>query len=189
MQANSGKDKICSEQANKDAATHDLLMGTNVEEEERRNDAAEVETEDEVGSDDEATVSKNKDYIFPTPEEVDKCAEPCVGMTFGSLSEAQRYLKVHGVLHGYPIRKGTNYLKKTYHLECNKSGKSRVIENAQKDSEEELYYENRLQDEVIIKLINRQWVFTKVNAKHNHSVVSSPSLTKFFFESQKNDRG
>ena len=38
---------------------------------------------------------------------------------------------------------------------------------------------------VIVKLINEQWVFTKVDTVHNHNVVSSPSLTKFFLNHKR----
>ena len=140
---------------------------------------------DDVGSDDEATISKNQDYIFPTPEEVEKCAEPCVGMRFQSLTEAQRYLNVHGLLNGYAIRKGTNYLKKTYHLECNRSGKARVMENPQRIRRRNYIVKTDCKMKVIVKLINGQWVFTKVDTMHNHNVVSSPSLTKFFLNHKR----
>jgi hypothetical protein len=52
-------------------------------------------------------------------------------MKFATLTEAHRYLNVHGLLNGYAIRKGTNYVKRTYHLECNRGGKPKNINNAQ----------------------------------------------------------
>ena len=185
MQANSVKKTIVLEECNQDAASHDLEIDRNVEEEDRSKSIEEVEIEDDVGSDDEATISKNQDYIFPTPEEVEKCAEPCVGMRFQSLTEAQRYLNVHGLLNGYAIRKGTNYLKKTYHLECNRSGKARVMENPQRIRRRNYIVKTDCKMKVIVKLINGQWVFTKVDPVHNHNVVSSPSLTKFFLNHKR----
>ena len=185
MQANNVKKTIVLEECNQDAASHDLEIDRNVEEEDRSKSIEEVEIEDDVGSDDEATISKNQDYIFPTPEEVEKCAEPCVGMRFQSLTEAQRYLNVHGLLNGYAIRKGTNYLKKTYHLECNRSGKARVMENPQRIRRRNYIVKTDCKMKVIVKLINEQWVFTKVDTVHNHNVVSSPSLTKFFLNHKR----
>ena len=101
-----------SYQGNLNEAVEDLVMITGSEGHEMTNNAAQVVHEDNV-SDDESIVAKNQEYIFPSIEEVEKSAEPSVGMMFESLTEAQRYLNVHGLLNGYAIRKGTNYLKKT----------------------------------------------------------------------------
>jgi hypothetical protein len=37
----------------------------------------------------------------------------------------------------------------------------------------------------IVKVIDGQCVYTKVNMDHNHNIVSSPSLTKFFINHKK----
>ena len=93
-----------SYQGNLDEAVEDLVMITGSEGHEMTNNAAQVVHEDNV-SDDESIVAKNQEYIFPSTEEVEKSAEPYVGMVFESLTEAQRYLNVHGLLNGYAIRK------------------------------------------------------------------------------------
>ena len=96
--------RIDSYQGNLDEAVEDLVMITGSEGHEMTNNAAQVVHEDNV-SDDESIVAKNQEYIFPSTEEVEKSAEPSVGMVFESLTEAQRYLNVHGLLNGYAIRK------------------------------------------------------------------------------------
>jgi len=93
-----------SYQSNLDEAEEDLVMITGNEDHETTNNAAQVVHEDNV-SDDESTLAKNQEYIFPSPEEVKKSADPSIGMVFESLTEAQRYLNVHGLLNGYAIRK------------------------------------------------------------------------------------
>ena len=173
-----------SYQGNLDEAVEDLVMITGSEGHEMTNNAAQVVHEDNV-SDDESIVAKNQEYIFPSPEEVEKSAEPSVGMVFESLTEAQRYLNVHGLLNGYAIRKGTNYLKKTYQLECNRSGKPKVMENAQRIRRRNYILKTGCKMKVIVKLINGKWVFTKVDSEHNHNVVSSPSLTKFLLNHKR----
>jgi len=176
--------RIDSYQGNLDEAVEDLVMITGSEGHEMTNNAAQVVHEDNV-SDDESIVAKNQEYIFPSTEEVEKSAEPYVGMVFESLTEAQRYLNVHGLLNGYAIRKGTNYLKKTYQLECNRSGKPKVMENAQRIRRRNYILKTGCKMKVIVKLINGKWVFTKVDSEHNHNVVSSPSLTKFFLNHKR----
>ena len=173
-----------SYQGNLDEAVEDLVMITGSEGHEMTNNAAQVVHEDNV-SDDESIVAKNQEYIFPSPEEVKKSAEPSVGMVFESLTEAQRYLNVHGLLNGYAIRKGTNYLKKTYQLECNRSGKPKVMENAQRIRRRNYILKTGCKMKVIVKLINGKWVYTKVDSEHNHNVVFSPSLTKFFLNHKR----
>ena len=142
-----------SYQGNLDEAVEDLVMITGSEGHEMTNNAAQVVHEDNE-SDDESIVAKNQEYIFPSTEEVEKSAEPYVGMVFESLTEAQRYLNVHGLLNGYAIRKGTNYLKKTYQLECNKSGKPKVMENAQRIRRRNYILKTGCKMKVIVKLIN-----------------------------------
>jgi len=131
------------------SACEDILMVEGKEDyletnEDMAHDADNIE---EDCSEDEATVSKKKEYIFPTPEEVERSAEPSVGMVFPNLAEAHIYLNVHGLLNGYSIRKGTNYMKKTYHLECNRSGKPKKHDQCTQDKEEKLHTEDRLQNE------------------------------------------
>ena len=169
--------RIDSYQGNLDEAVEDLVMITGSEAHETTNNAAQVVHEDNV-SDDESIVAKNQEYIFPSPEEVKKSADPSIGMVFESLTEAQRYLNVHGLLNGYAIREGTNYLKKTYQLECNRSGKPKVMENAQRIRRRNYILKTGCKMKVIVKLINGKWVFTKVDSEHNHNVVSS-----FYFSS------
>ena len=163
--------RIDSYQGNLDEAVEDLVMITGSEGHEMTNNAAQVVHEDNV-SDDESIVAKNQEYNS-------------VGMVFESLTEAQRYLNVHGLLNGYAIRKGTNYLKKTYQLECNRSGKPKVMENAQRIRRRNYILKTGCKMKVIVKLINGKWVFTKVDSEHNHNVVSSPSLTKFFLNHKR----
>ncbi|KAJ1261643.1 hypothetical protein BS78_09G046300 [Paspalum vaginatum] len=141
--------------------------------------------ENEVLANDEEIVPKEKEYIFPSPEEVENSIEPSVGMKFASLGEAHRYLNVHGLLNGYSTRKGTNYLKKTYHLECNRSGKGKKIDNAQRKRRRNYIERTGCKMKVTAKLIDGQWEFTKVDYKHNHETVKSPSLTKFFLNHKR----
>jgi hypothetical protein len=90
-----------------------------------------IEDDGDECSNDGGIVPKNNEYIFPSLEEVEQSVQPEVGMKFGTLIEAHRYLNIHGLLNGYAIKKGTNYMKRTYHLECNRGGKPKNINNAQ----------------------------------------------------------
>jgi len=169
------------------SACEDILMVEGKEDyletnEDMEHDADNIE---EDCSEDEAIVSKKKEYIFPTPEEVERSAEPSVGMVFPNLAKAHRYLNVHGLLNGYSIRKGTNYMNKTYHLECNRSGKPKNMTNAHRIRRRNYIQKTDCKMKIIVKLINGQWEFTKVNSEHNHNVVSSPSLTKFFLNHKR----
>jgi len=169
------------------SACEDILMVEGKEDYPETNEdmAHDADNIEEDCSEDEAIVSKKKEYIFPTPEEVERSAEPSVGMVFPNLAEALRYLNVHGLLNGYSIRKGTNYMNKTYHLECNRSGKPKNMTNAHRIRRRNYIQKTDCKMKIIVKLINGQWEFTKVNSEHNHNVVSSPSLTKFFLNHKR----
>uniref|UniRef100_A0A0A8YUL9 Uncharacterized protein n=1 Tax=Arundo donax TaxID=35708 RepID=A0A0A8YUL9_ARUDO len=86
------------------------------------------ESDSDKDSSDDDAVSLKKDYLFPSPEEVENSTEPAVDMTFATVIEALRYLNVHGMLKGYAVRIGSSYKQKKYYLQCNRSGKQKSID-------------------------------------------------------------
>ncbi|KAL6623021.1 hypothetical protein ACP70R_032900 [Stipagrostis hirtigluma subsp. patula] len=136
--------------------------------------------DDENCEEEDYLVKQNQEYIFPTPEEVENSVEPYVGMTFDSLQEAHRYVNVHGLINGYAVHKGSNYKQKRIQLQCNKSGKQKDIDTAQRKRRRNTIMKTNCKMTVTVKLIKDRWEITSVQCDHNHPLVSTPSLTKFF---------
>lgn len=52
-------------------------------------------SDDEEVCEDKDIVPEHEDYFFPTPDEVREARSPAVGMLFGSLIEAQKFVNVY----------------------------------------------------------------------------------------------
>uniref|UniRef100_A0A0A9T3X6 Protein FAR1-RELATED SEQUENCE n=1 Tax=Arundo donax TaxID=35708 RepID=A0A0A9T3X6_ARUDO len=132
-----------------------------------------------------------RSIFFPTPEEIEAARAPTVGMTFTSVKEAQRFVNVYGQLKGFSVIKGRNYKQRKITLQCNRSRKQKEV-NAQRKRKRYTIERTDCAMKVRVTLRDGRWEITTVQNEHNHDLVSTPSLTKFFLkhrymsESEKN---
>ena len=80
--------------------------------------------EEDVERSTKQSSSHQDEYMFPTPEEINKACPPAVGMVFDTLQDAVRFVNVYGQLSGFAVIKGRNYKHRKITLICNKSRKT-----------------------------------------------------------------
>ncbi|KAL5206942.1 hypothetical protein ABZP36_031377 [Zizania latifolia] len=137
------------------------------------------ESDSDSSSGDELDKELGK-YFYPSFEELENSRPPELGMKFPSLQAAHRFYNAHAFLTGFAGKRGTNYKRKKFHIECNRSGKSKSAENPKKKRKSNAIEKTRCQARVIVKLNKGEWEFTSVRNEHNHRLCPSPSLTRFF---------
>lgn len=128
----------------------------------------------------EAEVDGDEDYMFPSPEELEKSRAPEVGMIFSTLQEAHRFINVHGQVTGYTVIKGTNYKHKKIRFVCNKSRKTKQADTRPKKRRRDAIVHTQCPMKVTVKLVAERWEIIGVMNEHNHPLWSSPLLTRFF---------
>lgn len=124
----------------------------------------------------------DEDYFFPTAEEVEGAKAPAVGMGFKTIDEAHRFVNIYGQLLGFAAVKGRNYKNRKITLQCNRSRKGK--DNAE-PGKKRMRYKIEKTDckmKVTVTQQNGRWEITDVDNTHNHPLVSTPSLTKFFLQ-------
>jgi hypothetical protein len=157
---------------------------------ERLEEEALLDTEEEIVSEDEEifadkdVVPEDEEYFFPSAEELNQAKAPEIGMLFASVKEAQKFVNVYGQLVGFSVIKGSNYMNKKIMLQCNRSRKPKQknVVAGQNKRKRLLVDRTDCPMRVMIKLHQGSWEITGVDLKHNHPMVCSPSLTKFFLK-------
>ena len=135
------------------------------------------EISDEEGDD---AIPEDEDYMFPDPDEAEGTKKPAVGMRFDTLDEAHRFVNVYGQLNGFAVFRGRNYKNKKIFLMCNRSKKATEPKNPGKKRKRSVVKGTSCKMRIIVVLREGEWEFIDVDLVHNHELVSSPSLTKFF---------
>ncbi|KAM3272346.1 hypothetical protein ACQJBY_042473 [Aegilops geniculata] len=162
------------QQAEEENQLHD-----NVESNEmlRNNSSSETDSDSSSGSDSDSEVGK---YFYPQIEQLEMAKQPEPGMKFQTLEDAHRFYNTYALLTGFEAKRGTNYMRKKFHLICNRSGKSRATPDLQRKRKRKSIEKTNCQAKVIVKLTKGQWEFTTVRNEHNHPLCPSASLTKFY---------
>ncbi|XP_044980079.1 protein FAR1-RELATED SEQUENCE 9-like [Hordeum vulgare subsp. vulgare] len=117
--------------------------------------------------------------FYPSFEELENSRPPEVGMRFPTLEDAERFYSTHAMLTGFAVRRGSNYRRMKFDLECNRSGKLKPTQDLKRKRRCNALG-SRCQAKVIVKLHNEQWEFIGVKHEHNHPLCPSPSLASFF---------
>ncbi|XP_048545200.1 protein FAR1-RELATED SEQUENCE 5-like [Triticum urartu] len=117
--------------------------------------------------------------FYPSFEELENSRPPEIGMRFPTLEDAERFYSTHAMLTGFAVRRGSNYRRVKFDLECNRSGKLKPTEDLKRKRRSNALG-SRCQAKVIVKLHNEQWEFIGVKHEHNHPLCPSPSLASFF---------
>ncbi|XBJ26582.1 hypothetical protein VPH35_003972 [Triticum aestivum] len=135
---------------------------------------------DSDGSSGNETDKEPGKYYYPGFEELVNPRPPEVGMRFPTLEDATRYYSAHALLSGFVAIRGPNFMRKKFHVECNRSRKLAPSQDLKR--KREVYSVNKAQCEAraVVKPVKGQWEFTSVRSEHNHPLCPSPSLTKFF---------
>jgi hypothetical protein len=120
------------------------------------------------------------DYMFPSPEEMEKARPPEVGMVFSTLQDAHRFINVYGQVTGFAVIKGTNYKHKKITFVCNKSRKARETDTRQRKRRRDAVEHTQCRMKVTVKLVADRWEVTAAMHEHNHPLWCSPLLTRFF---------
>ena len=101
-------------------------------------------------------------------------------MIFHSLQAAHRFVNVYGQIQGLAVVKRRNYKQRKVTLQCNKSRKNVSRISGQRKRKRAVVEKTDCQMNVVVKLEEGQWEISSVWLDHNHELVSTPSLTKFF---------
>ncbi|XP_044980053.1 protein FAR1-RELATED SEQUENCE 9-like [Hordeum vulgare subsp. vulgare] len=135
---------------------------------------------DSDGSSENETDKEPGKYFYPGFEELVNPRPPEVGMRFPTLEDANRYYSAHALLTGFVAIRGPNFMRKKFHIECNRSRKLAPSQDLKR--KREVYSVNKAQCEarVVVKPVKGQWEYTTVRSEHNHPLCPSPSLTRFF---------
>ncbi|PUZ46224.1 hypothetical protein GQ55_7G035200 [Panicum hallii var. hallii] len=128
----------------------------------------------------EADADGDEDYMFPSPEEMEKARPPEVGMVFSTLQDAHRFINVYGQVTGFAVIKGTNYKHKKIIFVCNKSRKARETDTRQRKRRRDAVEHTQCRMKVTVKLVADRWEVTAAMNEHNHPLWCSPLLTRFF---------
>jgi hypothetical protein len=128
----------------------------------------------------EGTVAEDDEYLFPNPDEAEGMKKPLIGMSFDTIDEAHKIVNVYGQLYRFAVYRGRNYKNKKYFLMCNRSKKAKEPKNIQKKRKRYIVKGTNCKMKVIVALQDGKCRFTDVDLVHNHDLVSSPALTKFF---------
>ncbi|XP_014755403.1 protein FAR1-RELATED SEQUENCE 5 isoform X2 [Brachypodium distachyon] len=140
------------------------------------NISSESDSDSSSGSDSDSELGK---YFYPKIEELENARQPEPGMKFQTLEDAHGFYNTYALLTGFAVKRGTNYMRKKFHLVCNRSGKPKPTRLNRKRKRSSIEKTN-CQAKVIVKLTRGQWEFTTVRNEHNHPLCPSASLTKFF---------
>ncbi|XP_015689559.1 protein FAR1-RELATED SEQUENCE 5-like [Oryza brachyantha] len=155
----------------------------NVESSEAPSD--DTSSEGDSGSSSGNESDKELRKYYPSFEELENSRPPEPGMKFPSLQAAQKFYYAHALLTGFVGKRGTNYKRRKFHLECNRSGKSKSTkssENLLTKRKSNAIEKTQCKARVIVKLDKGEWLFTAVRHEHNHPLCPSPSLTKFLLD-------
>ncbi|XP_039821229.1 protein FAR1-RELATED SEQUENCE 5-like [Panicum virgatum] len=128
----------------------------------------------------EAEADGDEDYMFPSPEEMEKARPPEVGMIFSTLQDAHRFISVYGQVTGFAVIKGTNYKHKKITFVCNKSRKARENDTRQRKRRRDAVEHTQCRMKMTVKLVADRWEVTAAMNEHNHPLWCSPLLTRFF---------
>ncbi|XP_039771613.1 protein FAR1-RELATED SEQUENCE 9-like isoform X1 [Panicum virgatum] len=128
----------------------------------------------------DAEADGDEDYMFPSPEEMEKARPPEVGMVFSTLQDAHRFISVYGQVTGFAVIKGTNYKHKKITFVCNKSRKARETDTRQRKRRRDAVEHTQCRMKVTVKLVADRWEVTAAMNEHNHPLWCSPLLTRFF---------
>ena len=101
-------------------------------------------------------------------------------MSFDTLNEAHRFVNIYGQLNGFAVFRGRNYKNRKIFLMCNKSKKAAEPNNPTKKRKRSVVKGTSCKMQVVVVLKGERWEFSDVDLEHNHQLVCSPSLTKFF---------
>ncbi|KAM0888535.1 hypothetical protein ACQ4PT_028284 [Festuca glaucescens] len=147
-------------------------------------EAVEDESSDEQDTEAEITNTRSEDYLFPTPDELNKSCPPVVGQVFATLEEAVRFVNVYGQTCGFSVIKGRNYKGRKISLICNKGRKT--VSSATRARKRRRRTIDRIgcPMNVTIKIIEGSWCVLSLHMEHNHGMSSTPSLIKFFLSHQ-----
>jgi hypothetical protein len=163
----------------------------NVESSEAPSEDTSSESNSDSSSGDESDKELGK-YFYPSFDELKNSRPPEPGMKFPSLQAAQRFYYAHALLTGFVGKRGTNYKRKKFHLECNKSGKMKLTkssENPMKKRRSNLVEKTQCKARVIVKLDKGEWEFTAVRHEHNHPLCPSPLLARFIVDHKQMSTG
>ncbi|KAM0901798.1 hypothetical protein ACQ4PT_019710 [Festuca glaucescens] len=119
--------------------------------------------------------------FYPSFEALENSRPPEVGMKFPTLEGAERFYSTHALLTGFGVRRGSNYRRKKFHLQCNRSGKLKPTQDLQRKRKNNVLG-SQCQAKVIVKLHQEQWEITGVKHEHNHPLCPRRSLTRFFLD-------
>ncbi|KAJ1263872.1 hypothetical protein BS78_09G220300 [Paspalum vaginatum] len=128
----------------------------------------------------EAEVDGDEEYMFPSPEEMEKAKPPEVGMVFSTLQDAHRFISVYGQVTGFAVKKGTNYKHKKIRFVCNKSRKTKETDTRQRKRRRDAIEQTQCRMKVTVKLVEGKWEIIGAMNEHNHPLWCSPLLTRFF---------
>jgi hypothetical protein len=137
------------------------------------------------GSDSDSSSGSETDkepgkYFYPGSKELVNPRPPQVGMRFPTLEDANRYYSAHALLTGFVAIRGPNFMRKKFHLECNRSRKLAPSQDLKR--KREIYSVNKTPCEAkaVVKPVKGHWEFTAIQSEHNHPLCPSPSATRFF---------
>ena len=122
----------------------------------------------------------NEEYVFPTLEEAYNCSTPEVGKVFSTLDDASLFVNVYAQLDGFAMIKGRNYKNRKLYFQCNKSRKRPSINTGLRKRKRNIVEGKNSPMSITVKLVDDKWHIASMCLEHNHDLVRSPSLTKFF---------
>ncbi|KQK13529.2 hypothetical protein BRADI_1g10750v3, partial [Brachypodium distachyon] len=128
----------------------------------------------------------NTDEQFPEDEVLSQPHEPYLGMRFDTLSCAKDHYNAYALVNGFSIRSSTsrrslytNEVEKQLFV-CNKFRKPKVDgKKAPKQRRRETIKGTNCKARLIVKLMDSRWQVVYFIAKHNHPLITRPSLTKY----------
>ncbi|WVZ67480.1 hypothetical protein U9M48_016550, partial [Paspalum notatum var. saurae] len=121
------------------------------------------------------------DYFFPSPDELERARPPEVGMVFATLEDAHRFVNIYGQITGFVVIKGKNYKHRKITLTCNRSRKTKESETRQRKRKRNCIERTGCRMHVTVKLVEGgRWEVMAVQNEHNHPLLSSPPLIRFF---------
>ncbi|XP_047081513.1 protein FAR1-RELATED SEQUENCE 5-like [Lolium rigidum] len=140
--------------------------------------SSESDLETSSGSESEKETGR---FFYPSPEVLDIAKQPEVGMKFPTLEYAHEFYNTYALQTGFVAVRGRNYKRQKFQLDCNRSGKGRLVDNPnrQRKRKRNIIQKTNCQAKVIVKLVNGQWELTAVQNEHNHPLCPSPSFAKF----------
>lgn len=145
--------------------------------------SSESDLERSSGSESEKETGK---FFYPSTEVLDIAKLPEVGMKFPTLEDAHEFYNTYALQSGFVASRGRNYKRQKFQLDCNRSGKGRLVDNSKRKRKRKrnVIEKTNCQAKVIVKLTKGQWEFTAVQIEHNHPLCPSRSFTRFLM-SQK----